>query len=815
MPTKLVALALSAIFVLGGQPGALSDKKELPKPPAAAAERPSAEQTATGSRPPSAAQTLPDAVLTLPEGSSIKVRWLCAPLDKDVVAKTSPSNLQLAIDFDGTPWIGYDWRHLVNPVKMLHVEVPVQYSWMACTASGALLLATETDYGFVVPPDRPEKSEGGARAVYQPAANLPASGSRMVGGVGDCLYFIADRPNGGSDVFVQAPKQLSFGGFVRVFTSDTRVTAVTGDGRTTFVALEGLVVKVVLPDGSVNKVYSHHGQHFDQLAWLPGTGLFYNTGTSIGFIGERGADYLLMHLPGARIALHDDVLYVLHKDTLGIFVLENLSDLRRFDKPVQQVPLTDLGVKVQSVRFFKAQEQLSDLPPVEKLTFVDRLDRGAERSAFVYCLVDIDNLQQHEHGRSHLLSIQLYHTGLNRLVWHDTQVVRIDPDSGGLWVWPCVGQVGSFYSGEYVAKAYLDGTLVGESKLSVAGPVPLMWATALDDATRAKQAIAAGEDVNAKDEYGRTPLMLAIEYASPDMVKLLLDAGADPNARDKDGQPVLMKAVREGDVRKIKHLLDAGADVNARDKDNQTALHKVIYVDYFNRATPEQIGAIVKLLVAHRADVEAVDEDGYRPLRLAVLHGCVGAVKALVDNGADVNAADEEGWTPLDRAVLRCQFGTDPQELVRYQQIAWTLQSKGARLSHYSGQYFPGMEQILDAGNLLAVLASSEENARSFLPDDPNLRRLGIAALLQLAQKRASEQNIMQAISLCEEAARRAQRWGMKPEYAEALFDDGLLRLAQGDALVAQYFFQECIKADPKGAAARQARDLVKRLQGR
>ena len=50
-----------------------------------------------------------------------------------------------------------------------------------------------------------------------------------------------------------------------------------------------------------------------------------------------------------------------------------------------------------------------------------------------------------------------------------------------------------------------------------------------------KQHIAAGTDVNAKDNFGRTTLHLAAAGGHMEIVELLIAAGADVNAKDNYG----------------------------------------------------------------------------------------------------------------------------------------------------------------------------------------------------------------------------------------------------------------------------------------
>ena len=87
-----------------------------------------------------------------------------------------------------------------------------------------------------------------------------------------------------------------------------------------------------------------------------------------------------------------------------------------------------------------------------------------------------------------------------------------------------------------------------------------------------KQHIAAGTDVNAKDQNGKTPLHYAAWKGHKEIAELLIANGADVNAKDDKGGTPLHVAAWEGHTEVAELFIAKGADMNAKMEDGDTPL---------------------------------------------------------------------------------------------------------------------------------------------------------------------------------------------------------------------------------------------------
>ncbi|PWW74723.1 ankyrin, partial [Tuber magnatum] len=99
-------------------------------------------------------------------------------------------------------------------------------------------------------------------------------------------------------------------------------------------------------------------------------------------------------------------------------------------------------------------------------------------------------------------------------------------------------------------------------------------------------------------------------------------------------------AARSQDPDLVKLLLEHGADVDAIDCNQRTPLGQV---SLKLNGSPK----IAKLLLDRGATVETSDWSGMTPLHAACQNGNVEIFRQLIEKGANVKAQDEIGETPL------------------------------------------------------------------------------------------------------------------------------------------------------------------------
>jgi ankyrin repeat protein len=160
--------------------------------------------------------------------------------------------------------------------------------------------------------------------------------------------------------------------------------------------------------------------------------------------------------------------------------------------------------------------------------------------------------------------------------------------------------------------------------------------------------VDSGAGVNTRASNGSYPLHAAAFHDK--VTTLLLSRGANPNALTEKGFTVLyFSAGSDYGAASAEALLSHGADPNAKITSGRTALHQ---------AAGQGAIKVIEVLLAHKADINAIDNAGYTPLYGAISYGVgkggIGVVEVLVKNGAKINVKnDRDGETPFHKAISR------------------------------------------------------------------------------------------------------------------------------------------------------------------
>lgn len=141
--------------------------------------------------------------------------------------------------------------------------------------------------------------------------------------------------------------------------------------------------------------------------------------------------------------------------------------------------------------------------------------------------------------------------------------------------------------------------------------------------------LLAKGSLEAATSAGDTPLILVSLIGDTGLARALLDKGASALAKNADGMTALASAVAYGgDEALVRALVEAGSDLEARQisLNGQTPLMTAAY---------QGKSALVKYLLSRGAQVNAVKQDGWSVLLIAIDGGSSETVKLLLEAGAD------------------------------------------------------------------------------------------------------------------------------------------------------------------------------------
>lgn len=179
------------------------------------------------------------------------------------------------------------------------------------------------------------------------------------------------------------------------------------------------------------------------------------------------------------------------------------------------------------------------------------------------------------------------------------------------------------------------------------GVTPLHVAAWENSSKAATALIECDADVHAKDETGRTSLHVAAYKNACETADLLIDEDADVRAEDNNKRTPLHFAAQENACETAKLLIAEDAIVSVKDSCGGTPLH--------DAAAKSAIG-VAELLIDHGADVKEDDNNKNTPLHYVAKQDSPEAGQLwdlLIAHGADMDAMNEDGDTPATTAEAR------------------------------------------------------------------------------------------------------------------------------------------------------------------
>jgi ankyrin repeat protein len=155
--------------------------------------------------------------------------------------------------------------------------------------------------------------------------------------------------------------------------------------------------------------------------------------------------------------------------------------------------------------------------------------------------------------------------------------------------------------------------------------------------------------IHTQDKEGRCAIVAAAYRNHLEIADLLIAAGADVNMKDNTLQSAYLISTSDGFTELLKKTLEAGADVHCTDSYNGTGLI---------RAADRGHVEIIRELLKTDIRINHINRIGWTALLEAIILGDGGerhteVVRLLVDAGADVNLPDKDGVSPLAHAKSR------------------------------------------------------------------------------------------------------------------------------------------------------------------
>lgn len=185
-------------------------------------------------------------------------------------------------------------------------------------------------------------------------------------------------------------------------------------------------------------------------------------------------------------------------------------------------------------------------------------------------------------------------------------------------------------------------------------------------------------DINSESKKEDSPLHFATWYDKYKAGKLLIDLKADIECKDGSGRTPLHCAAQKNNVKFIELLINSGASINSRNHNNSLPIHVAAYntaidtVEYLlqqpgmhlevkgfegqtllGRACVFSNCEMINFLLQRNANIDAKDDLGRTPLRLALENKRDDVASLLLSKGANIHILDNDS-----RVMVQFAYGS-------------------------------------------------------------------------------------------------------------------------------------------------------------